>query len=531
LTILYPAKSLFWFGYAFFLILALPANLVADDLPPPAAAPDAGPLPNNPAKTSSAGNSQSTDNSSQSSSNSSSPDSTQAPANSQSANTPLLPQQGSNPYSPLSSSDTFNQSSQLTTPGLNTTGGYDLSQIATNTALLEAFSQPLGYGNSSESGGDLSTGPIERIRLGPLNLKFSLTTTVVSDDNILGSNANSPKLSDTSFNLTPAILLEYGAHEGQKGYASLVYAPTLTRYFQHSDENSDNQNVAFNARYPFQKLTLDLAQTYTQVTGVNQDLNARTTQTSSVTSVGGNYEIDDKLTFTSHFKELITRFSQGQGQGDTISSINSSLSYHLSEKMTLGPVFNVGLERPQGATKQTFEQAFLGLNYQVTEKISLAGQGGFEFRQYDAGGDNTNPVFGAVVAYTPFDATNLSVNVNQNVQASSADSQQTSVNTDVGFNATQRFVQKFYLGFSFDYSHTEYQDASGNPVQSNGNSNSSSSSFGSTQDNLVYRPSLSYIPSQWLSVAVYYQYRDNESQGSGGGFHDNQLGLTVSAQF
>jgi len=52
-----------------------------------------------------------------------------------------------------------------------------------------------------------------------------------------------------------------------------------------------------------------------------------------------------------------------------------------------------------------------------------------------------------------------------------------------------------------------------------------------SQDNLVYRPSLSFDPTAWTSVAIYYQYLDNESDTPGATYYDNQVGISFSAQF
>jgi hypothetical protein len=498
-TIFHLPKPLLRFGQGGLLILATLGNLAANELPSPVGAPNAEPLSVNPAP----------------------PANSQAPVNPQVPNTPLLPQQGGNSYSPFPSSSSNTQSPQITAPALYTTGANDLSQIVTNSALTEAFSQQAVSGFLSEPGISYSHGPIERIRLGPFDLKAVLSMNVVSDDNLLAGAGGGTKISDTSFGVTPAVLLEYGAQEGQKGYASLVYAPTLTRFFHHSDENSDNQNAALNFRYPFQKLTLDLSQTYSQVTGINQDLSSRTTQTSSLTTFGGDYDIDDKLSVSSHLQELITSFSGGGGQGDKTSSLNSSMAYRLSGKMTMGPSFNVGLDKPQNAKQETFEQALLGLNYQPTGKISLFAQGGAEFRQYDQGGDRTNPIFSAGAGYTPFDSTTLSVNAFQNTHSSNADSTQTVVSTGVEFSATQRILQRFYLNFGFNYSHDDNQSGAGGI----------STTAGGSRDILVYRPSLSYAPSAWTSLAIYYQYLDNESSTTGGTYHDNQMGVSVSARF
>ena len=173
--------------------------------------------------------------------------------------------------------------------------------------------------------------------------------------------------------------------------------------------------------------------------------------------------------------------------------------------MTLGPSLNVGLDKPQGAKQDTFEQALMGVNYQPTGKISLFAQGGAEFLQYDGGGDSVDPVFSAGIGYTPFDSTTFSVNAYQSTHSSNADSTQTVVVTGVGFSATQRFFQRFYLNLSFDYSHNDDQSGA----------DGVSVTPGSSQDNLVYRPSLSFNPTSWTSIAIYYEYLDNESSDAG----------------
>jgi len=451
----------------------------------------------------------------------------------------LIPQQGANFYVPFSStSGTSNeQSPQITSPNLYATGANDLSQVATNASLAQAFGQQPASGFMSEPGIGYSHPPIERIRLGPFDLKAALSMNVVSDDNLRRGEMGQGKISDTSFGVTPAILLEYGAQEGQRGYASVVYAPTITRYFRHSDEDSDNQNVALNVQYPFQKLTLDFSEAYAQATGTNTDLNARTTQTSSVTTFGGSYDIDDKISIAGHVQELITSFSGGQaqgggaqGQGDTTSSINSSLLYHLSQKLTLGPSFNVGVDKPEGVKQQTFEQGLLGLNYQPTEKVNLYAQGGAEFRQGiqnnqnnqgGQSGSSTNPIFSAGAGYAPFDSTTLALNANQSVYTSSANSAQTVVYTGVGVSATQRFMQRFFLNLNFNYSHNDTSAGTGGIATTSGTS----------QDTLAYRPSLSVAPTAWTSVAIYYQYLDNKSNATGGTYHDSQMGVAASIQF
>jgi Putative beta-barrel porin 2 len=505
-----------------------------------------------PANTPVTPNSPAPDNSqSQKQNNPQAPDASQVGFNPQAANgtqsqiVPLLPQTGSGTYT-FSPTSTEPQSSLITSPALHNTGMYDLSQVASEASLLQAFGSPVASLQNPDA-----YGPIQRIRLGPVDLKFNLSMAVVNDDNILAgqsSNGEKPK-SDTSLTVTPAVLIEYGNHDGQKGHASIVYSPQLSRYFRYSAEDTDNQNVSFQASYPFQRLSLDISETYAQTTGINFDTNTRTTQTSNVQVFGGSYEIDDKFSVTSHLQELKTEYAapggasstssannqangngvdNAGGEGEEDTSVNTTIAYHLSDKITLGPSVNVGLDRPENDRHQTYEQGLLGVNYQPTEKLGIYGQGGIEFRQYDHGPSVDNPIFSAGLNYAPIESMSINLSGSQTVSPSTAESSETSMGESFGASITQRFFQKYFLGFAFDYQHAEYSTNSDTLTPQE---ESAVATFGSRQDSFSYRPSLTFNPTEWTSVSLYYQYRSNETDSKMGGYHDNQLGISVSAQF
>jgi Putative beta-barrel porin 2 len=481
-----------------------------------------------------------------------SPDSTQTTVTGPPQNTPLLPFQGGNAYSPFSPYATGYQSSDVTAPALYNTGGTDLSQVGTNTALSQAFGNESSAGFLSQADVGYSYPPIQRIQLGPIDLKAAAVASIVSDDNLRfgnnTANGSQSKEHDVSYSVTPAVLFEYGNHEGQKGYASLIYAPTITRFLHYSAQNSDDQNVSLSLRYPFQRLALDANETYTQTTGYNTDIDARTTETANLAAFGGTYDYDDKLSFASHVQNAITTYNQpggnsqngsnsgtGFGQGDNTTSLNNSAIYHLSEKMSLIGSGNIGVDKPNREKQQTFEQALLGINYQPTEKISLAAQGGAEFRQgvennldginngNNQSRDVTNPIFSAQIGYIPFDSTAISITASQGVRTSADSAQQTVVDSAVGASITQRFFQRFFLNFTLGYTHTKDEDSGGN--------NTTDTTANEVQDVLSYRTSLSVAPTAWSSVAIYYQYLDNQSNIATDTYHDNQVGLSVSAQF
>jgi hypothetical protein len=541
-------------------ILAWPGTLVAQVTtpPPPAQPADA---------SGAAGNSQDQGASGQNGPNLMSPDQTSAdqnraqvpdvsqnPANPANTSIPQYPVRPGNPISPYNSSSANPQSPQLTTPSLYITGANDLNQIGTSGALSQAFGQVGSSGFFNEPILENEHPPIERIRIGPVDLKAAVVTNVVGDGNLrtgggttgtTGGSGGGSK-SDVIYGVTPAILLEYGNHDGQKGFASLVYSPTFTRYVHHSEENTDDyQNVALNALYPFQRLTLNLTQTYTQTTGVNTDSNLRTTQTASFSMIGATYEVDDKISLSSQLQEVITSTSGangqgtgtgggGSGEGETISSLNNTATYRLSEKLTVGPSINVGVDKPDNTGQQTYEQGLLGVNYAPTEKIGLYLQGGAEMRQYAHAGDSVNPLFSTGIGYTPFDSTAISISATQSVHtdvdtttgAGAALLNQTVVSTGIDAQVTQRIAQRFYLSFDFSYNHNDNQGGTGNTGGGTG-----STTGDTTQDTMTYRPSFRFAPTAWSNVALYYQYESNESDVPGSTYNDNQVGLTLSAQF
>ena len=503
---------------------------------------------NPPAPSGTTPNSQNSDNSGTSNSDntqsSASGSNAAAPSDTTNPNSPLLPSQGLN-TSPLYTSPDSNggEPSQLSAPALYNTGAFDLSQVAANNALAQAFMQTGTV--SSERASDSGPGPLDRIRIGPLDVKTNITVSAVSDDNI---NADAThRVSDAIFAVTPAVLINYGSHEGQKGYASVVYAPTLSWYDHNSSQNSQNQNVAINLQYPFQRLTLNATGTYAETTGINLDSRTRTTQTTTVATAGGSYDVDDKLQLQAHADQLNTSYSgndSGTGssndsglEGDSRSTLETAASYRLTDKVTLGPGFNIGIEKPDGSGRQTFEQGLVNVNYQITQKIGFFGEGGIELRRYPGEGSKINPIFNGGVNYTPTDAAAFSLSGYQNVEPTSNDSSQTDVNTGVAFSASERLFQRYILAFSFIYSHTDYSTNTGDntPVRPKitlgNNGNPGFNPNGSSQDNLVYRPSLTFAATRWTTVALYYQYQGSESSTVGNSYHDNQFGLSVSAQF
>ncbi|MEJ0000662.1 MAG: hypothetical protein WDO13_16750 [Verrucomicrobiota bacterium] len=311
------------------------------------------------------------------------------------------------------------------------------------------------------------------------------------------------------------------------------------RYYHHSNNDADNQNVAVNLQYPFERLTLNATEAYSQVSGINSDSRVRTVETNNVASGGGSYQIDDKISASSHFIYTNTSYSNPGGDSQNSGGINeqrseidNSANYQATEKLNFGPAFNIGFDKPVDNPQQTFEQALVGANYQMSEKLGFFGQAGVEFRQYnDGGGDQTQSHFQLGRHLHADDHDRLHPQRVPGGRAlqrrGRADRRQ---HRPVG-RCQRAALPGLLLSFTFFYTHTDYTDNASNVPTIDLASGVLANANNSSQDNLVYRPSITYIANEWVSFALYYQYQDSSSSTPGESYHDNQMGISVTGQF
>ena len=201
--IFYIPKPILRFGYASFLLLAVIGHAAAQQVP--SSQVGAEPIPDSAQNTSTTDNPQNSDNSQNNSQNNSQDNSqdngngngnsqartgSQNPNNPSAGTAPVIPQSVGSPYAPLSFNADGQPTQYTTNPALYTTGSFDVSQIATSAALTRAFGGE-GTGLFADQGPSFSNPPIERIRLGPFDLKSAVTLTLVEDDNIQGGVGSS----------------------------------------------------------------------------------------------------------------------------------------------------------------------------------------------------------------------------------------------------------------------------------------------------------------------------------------------------
>jgi hypothetical protein len=401
----------------------------------------------------------------------------------------------------------------------------DAPVISPNEAeVLRASSSPAPIIENSRPGAAVADTP--------RRFQYTLSATIrgVYDDNIYNSSTN--KVSDYYFTIEPAIALSLGGNDGVNTL-SLVYRPSLFLFLDNTRNNTVQQVVHLQAGHVFGHLSLSLAQdiqildgtdlnSLTDPTGnqANTDVQGRNKHQIYNTELSGSYDLTGKV-----FLSGGGSFSADEYQSSLVSSQifsgNLFLNYIYSDKLVVGVGGTGGYNTTDPSINdQTFEQANVRLNYTATAKISLNASGGVEFRQYgSSSGNNISPVYTLAASYQPFDGTTMSLTGSRHTMNSASLAGQDFAETNISFSVTQRFMQRFYLGFAAGYTNSNYF--------------STVSGVSDTRNDDFYYidPSVDFNITRFWTFGAYYVHREDTSSFSSFSFKDNQVGIRTKLTF
>jgi len=367
----------------------------------------------------------------------------------------------------------------------------------------------------------------------PRRFHYSLRLTVrgVYDDNIFISNTN--RVSDYYFAIEPAITIGFGDMEGRGGdYIRLDYMPSIVLYVDHSDEDAVSHLIHLEGRHQFSRLTVTLSQEVDILDGTNLNSTLDTTGLHAnldasqptrlnlfITRLRADYELTGKLFLTGEFNADIYDYP------DFISSELLSgglyINYNWTPKVVVGIGGTAGyvfVDDPN--PNQTFEQANVRFNYQMTGKLSFNASAGVEFRQFDGNrSERTTPVFELGATYRPFDGTTITLAGTRRMLPSGFFADQDFATTAVVLSIQQRLLQRIYLGLAAGYENDDYF--------------STVRGVNATRDDNYYfvEPSLDVLITRYWSAGVYYLHRQDFSSIDFFSFYDNQIGVRTTIRF
>ena len=370
----------------------------------------------------------------------------------------------------------------------------------------------------------------------PRRFQYTLSATMrgVYDDNTNNSSTN--HVSDYYFTIEPAISIGLGGSDSDSvNSLRLIYHPSLFLFATNSQNDTVQQVIHLQAGRRFGHLALSFSQDVQLLDGTdlnsladptghqaNTDVNGRNRHQVYTSALGGSYDLTGKL-FLSGGGAFSANEYPSPLIGSQAFSGNLYLNYNYSEKVTVGVGGTGGYNTTDSTgpinNDQTFEQANIRLSYKATAKISLNASGGVEFRQSNGGNDNVSPVYQLSADYQPFDGTSLSLTGSRTTRNSASLFGQDFAETTIAISLNQRLVQRFFFGFAFGYTNSNYfSTVSG--ISANRN------------DDFYYiTPSVDLNITRFWTFGAYYVHREDSSSVPLSSFTDNQVGIRTKLTF
>lgn len=386
-------------------------------------------------------------------------------------------------------------------------------QIQTTPAAVQEYQQqnpmvvftPAGF-----SSGGLQT----PFQWGPLSLRPRLFYRFLDGTGISSSLSN--HVSTIVQSISPGFLLAIGNHW------TLDYSPNWTFYSSSEFRNTLDQSVSLVSGTAYGDWTLGLSQIYSKSSDPEVETGAQTDEDEYKTALTASYQINSKLSLDMGVNQdfLLTSEFQSSREWSTTDWLNYQFWPRLDASLGAGFGYvdvNIGSD-------MTYERIEARGRWRITDKLALQVHGGAEIRQFLSGGspELVNPIAGGSVQYQPFDFTQLSLNVDREVNVSvvtTASSQsQVTENTSISVDLNQRLLGRLGLNLEGRYHIADYVASSG-------------AATGRTDDYYTFNARLSLSFLKRASASVFYQYGSDSSTQAGYTFNSSQTGFELGYQF
>ena len=335
------------------------------------------------------------------------------------------------------------------------------------------------------------------------------------DDNIFISNTD--RVADTILTVTGGISLIYGDWRSRtENFLVADYEASGVFYFENPDQNSFNQIATLMGQYRIQRLLMQLRSQYLYLTGAERDIGDLATRNLINNSLRLSYDLSDKTALTAEGFANIATYQTFFNSYEFGAKFGAD--YQILQKVRVGPEAVIGFLNVVDSPSQVYEQIRARATYDATGKLSFDGSAGIEFRQFDSE-NRTYFVFSLAANYRPFAGTAITLRGYRRLYGSAALEGQDFIATGVELVFSQRFFQRIYLNVTTGYENDEYvgiaQDADAGRV-----------------DNYVFvRPAIAFAFTRWVSISVFYEFRNNFSNDSEFAFYNNRVGGAVAFQF
>ena len=345
---------------------------------------------------------------------------------------------------------------------------------------------------------------------GPVRFHPHLGYQVVYGDGILlGTNNPQTTVLQT---ITPGAFLELGK------YWNFDFSVGINRYSNADFNNSESYFLALRGHIPREKWLLDFGYLGSSTDQPQVETGAQIKQSTHLVTASGTYNYQTRLSLELS-AALDARVVENLSDYYTISTLEW-LNYQATSKTTVGVGLGGGYNAVSPGGDWAFEQLQGRFIWSPGSKFTLQFSGGAQFQHFQVGGSEnaTFPVFAALAAYRPFEATTLSVS-GSHVIGNSYESDQFIETSKVGVGLHQRFFGRAFLDVAPAYNFARYK------------STTAGHALAREDDFFTVYAGLSIVLFKKLNAAVFYQFSDNSSTVNGFGFDSQQTGLRLDYRY
>ncbi len=393
-----------------------------------------------------------------------------------------------------------------------------------NSYSLALAALPLGLAVNAHAQSGLLQNHFERKlhpreawqRLDPFDFSVRMAGTTTYDDNITITSGT--PLKDLLFNVNPGLTVSTGDYyEQTENFLIADYSPNFQFFRRYNQNNAINQQVDVTGRYRFRKLTFGLTHRFEKVTEGVVDAGSRVERTVNTTELKTNYRLAKKTTVDVDLKQTLTtypRISSKRWENDDF------INYEVLRRVKLGVGGKLAYMEIQNQPNQTFEQALVRVQYNLSGKADLTATFGSEWRQFGNGQSrNWQPVATVGFSYVPQDTTRLAVSFSRSQEYSVILLGQNYTVTFAGLRLFQKVFTKGVITVGGGY---QWLDFHGTglvaPVARNDRLWNAVAGF-------------DWNYNRHWTVGLLFQHREDVSSLQQFGFTDNQVSVQVSARY
>jgi hypothetical protein len=348
-------------------------------------------------------------------------------------------------------------------------------------------------------------------------LELKLAISAAYDDNIFLSPTNAE--SDLVTRVSPSVAYRKGDKlEGEGGYLSVAYRPTVVAYAENSSNDRIEQEASWEAGWRGKAIRFAYSGTARQLGDATADTGTLTDRSEVSNSVRIAWSLREKITVELAAGHDSTGYDSSAFADSSLSYGEVALRYAYSPKTRLGLIYKAGTFEVDGAGQQTVNRATARIEWSPTRKISVDVEAGFEHRSFDNGSDTT-PVVEARVGWQPREGTELYLSGYRREEASAFLPGQNYTQGGVALGISQRLGGKWTGKLETGLERAEYSRVSG------------TGPAGRVDRIRFIRPSLEYRFTDDFSMGLYYRYSENRSNNPAFGYENHSGGVEMGYQF